>query len=422
MDRESARQQWLTWAAGQTGDQLARIRMAEAALAAMEAGGGPDSAVAAAMAALKPPPPSAPPASRLPSWVPAARSDRIMIGVGAAALLIVGVVAAVSALGVGSTQAKVSVKATPTEAIDPATLAVRGFIPEGKRFVEAHRGLKFTQDVPIKFLTDAAFTARITSKPVDKKAVDIANKEFRALGLIPAGVDLGKEFTTLSANGIIGFYDYNSKELVVRGVDPNTQERVTLVHELTHALQDQHFRLARLNTVQTDEGSLAFRSLVEGDAVRIQNEYVASLPKAEQDAYNASQAKPPTEISKVPVALLQEFAFPYIAGPTFVDAIFKAHGQVALDDAFLKPPTTSAQLIHPQRFLDAQGRAPRRPAGRRCEAVRWRHPWRTGRQGGALPGSDPTTSSRRTTLASPPTAGPATATSHGTPPARVACE
>lgn len=362
MDREQARQQWWMWAAHQTQDDATRTRMVEAALRVMEAGGSAADAAAAGTAALNAPPPAAPPGppTGARALVRSATEDRLLLGVGIIGVLaILGVVAVV---GISSLRAKpvaVHKPAVVVKQIDtPETRAIRAFIPEAKRFVEAHRGLKYNADVPVTFLTDADFKKRIASSPADQKGVDMATKEWRALSLIPPGLDLGKELTDLATNGIAGYYDSSTKQLVVRGVAPTTDNRVTLVHELTHALQDQHFALSRLSRVKTDEESVAFRSLVEGDAVRIQEEYIASLPKAEQDTYNSAQQAGQSASGGAPDALLEEFGFPYSSGTDFVKTLVDARGQAYLDAAFVNPPTTTAQIIHPERYINIEAAQP----------------------------------------------------------------
>jgi len=75
----------------------------------------------------------------------------------------------------------------------------------------------------------------------------------------------------------------------VRGTDlTDVDVRVTIVHELTHALQDQHFDLTKLDdAVETEGEDFALTALVEGDATSIEDDYLFSLPQAEQDAYFA---------------------------------------------------------------------------------------------------------------------------------------
>jgi hypothetical protein len=357
MDRETARQQWLAWASDQTSDPAQQGRMVDAAIATMASGGGPEAASAAALAALHQPAPNqpAPPRPRAPRRLLGldlprlSRLDQVLVG--ALILTLVATVVVASVTLNLSTPHTATPTATPSSA--PANKALLAFIPVAKSFVEEHRGLKFTSDVPITFLSDKDFKARIVGKQKsDTHALDVATKEFRALGLIQPGLDLGQAFGDLLSNGIVGLYDYEKKELIVRGVDLTPAVRVTLVHELTHALQDQHFKLSRMNAFHADEGSLAFRTVVEGDAVRIQKQYVLAMSKADQDAYNTASSAPVQGVDNAPQSLLLLFGFPYIAGPTFTTAVLTAHGQTALDYAFVVPPTTSAQLIHVNKYLN----------------------------------------------------------------------
>jgi hypothetical protein len=49
--------------------------------------------------------------------------------------------------------------------------------------------------------------------------------------------------------------------------------------------------------------------------------------------------------------LLQIVAFPYLVGPEFATQVFAQGGQARLDAAYVEPPTTSEQLLHPEAFL-----------------------------------------------------------------------
>ena len=76
--------------------------------------------------------------------------------------------------------------------------------------------------------------------------------------------------------------------MVIRGKNlADVATRVTVVHELTHALQDQHFDLNKLtDATKTSGADTALTALIEGDAVRVENKYVDALSKADQNAYD----------------------------------------------------------------------------------------------------------------------------------------
>src|SRR5207302_10558254 len=90
-----------------------------------------------------------------------------------------------------------------------------------------------------------------------------------AHGLIPASTDLLKAFKSAYDQGTIGFYDFKSKQLYVRGTKATPGVQAVLSHELTHALDDQWFGLNRPALDKSNqELGLGFTALSEGDAER----------------------------------------------------------------------------------------------------------------------------------------------------------
>jgi hypothetical protein len=252
-------------------------------------------------------------------------------------------------------------------------VTIQQFVPIAKRFVEQHRGLKFKADVPVTLLDDAAFRERLLGKASEQKSpseeLTIASKELKALHLIPKSTDLGSATDQLLGAGVSGFYDPKSKSLVVRGVAATPYVRQVLVHELTHAVQDQWFGIDRPALDKAnDEQASAFQAVYEGDAVRIEDEYHNAMTPAEQrQSDQESQAQGGGLPSDTPQVLLELISFPYIVGPEFMRTLQQVGGQAKVDDAFVHPPATSAQLIDVNRFL--QGDKPRPVATPRSDAT-----------------------------------------------------
>src|SRR5205823_9089305 len=156
--------------------------------------------------------------------------------------------------------------------------------------------------VKVEYLSAADFQKQVTDSPEDLKnqrdEIEQAAAVFRAAGLIGGDVDLGQAVNETQAADVIAIYDPSTKKILVRGDGPFTVEtRVTLAHELTHVLQDQHFDLQKLDKAATDSktgSSDALTGLVEGDAVRIQKKYLAEQSAADRAEYdklsNASHA------------------------------------------------------------------------------------------------------------------------------------
>jgi len=218
-------------------------------------------------------------------------------------------------------------------------------------FVARERGLAFKHPVKVALLDDARFNARLgdTGDEARQEVAD-AQAVLQAMGLLAAGVDLWEAVVGFVEGAALGFYDAATDELTVRGAEPTPFVRTTLVHELTHALEDQHFNLHRPDL--GDEAALGFESLVEGSALRIEQRYVDSLSPAERRDLQREQAGgAPGRSGPVPPVVQRAFAFPYSYGPALVRSILRAGGQARLDRAYAEPPLSSEQVLDPRRYL-----------------------------------------------------------------------
>jgi hypothetical protein len=54
---------------------------------------------------------------------------------------------------------------------------------------------------------------------------------------------------------------------------------------------------------------------------------------------------------RFPDVLQTEFAFPYEAGVGFIEALLANGGWEAVNDAYGRPPTTTEQILHPEKYL-----------------------------------------------------------------------
>ncbi len=245
-------------------------------------------------------------------------------------------------------------------AAPPAALAP--VLPALEAFVEQSRGLKYKQPVPIDLLSTTAFTAKLResdSSGGNSGGGDQAAFEgfLRALGLVHGPINLNAAASAVEEVGIVGFYDPKAKRLFVRGVDPTPFVRQVLVHELTHALDDQYFNLDRPNLDErNDESSESFRALVEGSAVTVEQKYVASLSEADQkQAADEESSGSGSASDAIPDVVARLLSYPYVVGPRFVDALVQAGGEARLEQALLNPPVTSEQTLHPEKFLAGEG-------------------------------------------------------------------
>ncbi len=230
-------------------------------------------------------------------------------------------------------------------------------------FVEENRDLRFKQPVQVDFLKPDAFRKEVTQERgdlTDDEQEELAALEgmTRALGLVSADFDLLEAGNDLAGEGILAFYEPETKKVTVKGTDDlSVGVKATVVHELTHALQDQHFDLGRLGELETDGEDSAFQAVVEGDATRIENLWVADLSEADQSAYEQETNQVTEEaeegLADVPEWLRTLFGAPYALGLPFVEAVFSDGGSKALDRVFEKPPASEEQVVSPGRYLAA---------------------------------------------------------------------
>lgn len=311
-----------------------------------------------------PPPPSwpgalPPPPGQPPYWAPSrnapAKGARVALGLGA--VLLLGVVALV-------VYARTSGSDDYPGSWDPK-------VADLVDFVEDERGLEFEHPVYVDFLSSADYSDAVRVDAADlsdeeAESLDQETSFLRALGLAEGEVDLAEASNDMADAGTLAYYDLVTRHVVVRGQELDVDLRVTLVHELTHALQDQHFDLGTLQDgldVDPDDANLdvygGYQALVEGDAVRIENAYVGELPDDEFDeyveSYDSQVEESEDELGDVPAALQASMLVPYMLGQPLVDLIAADGGNDAVDDAFDQLPSTGEHLLDPRSYFDNQG-------------------------------------------------------------------
>ena len=237
--------------------------------------------------------------------------------------------------------------------------------------VEQLRGLDYAKEVDADFLADDALERRISKLFLEDYTAAMADAESRILGLlgaVPPASDMAELRREALEGQVAGFYVPEIKELVVRSSgDVGAVEKITLAHELEHALADQRLDLPLAedpDPSRADE-DLAALALVEGDATLTMQQYALQhLPFDEQ----LSLASDPTvvraqqQLQELPHYLQQELAFPYLEGLNFVCDLYAEGGWDAVDEAYSNPPSSSDQILLPERYgAGEQSADPRDP-------------------------------------------------------------
>jgi hypothetical protein len=227
-------------------------------------------------------------------------------------------------------------------------------------FVEQDKGQPFDHPVYVDFMTEEQFRATAESQPGsvtddDRKAAEQQEAMLRALGLVQGDIDLLAEQDTVTSGGTAALYDPETKRVHVRGTELTPDIEGTVVHELTHAWQDQHYDLGRLQDFTSDTQATAFRMIAEGDAVMTENDWLSTLSTTERDKYDelsqAASDQAGEELSNVPDVLVASFGAPYEFGQPFLEGLEAVEGADYLAKAFADPPSTDEQIMEPEAYL-----------------------------------------------------------------------
>ncbi len=188
-------------------------------------------------------------------------------------------------------------------------------------------------------------------------------------GMLPAGTDLATLAASFAAASAGATYSPVDKQVLLLA-DPQGQAPTSdslLAHEFVHALQDQHFDLLKLLLVRpyNFDHEEALFAVIEGDAMDVQRRLeqgdawtrrpLDDVARAEDERFAAYRK----EVGALfPPLLTETFIFRYRDGVRFVEAVRRKGGVPAVDALFRRPPASSEQILHPEKyFADEQPRA-----------------------------------------------------------------
>jgi hypothetical protein len=245
-----------------------------------------------------------------------------------------------------------------------------------EREVERLRGLRFQKKVEVQ-LVDAAQLRRVLQKEMAREYPESEwpkmEATLKAFGFIPPKMDLKKTLTGLLEDQVAGLYDPRSKVLYVNANPPEGEDLlegldmegfslqdVFLVHELAHAVTDQHFKLLSLpieDKANEDRASAA-RCVVEGDATWVMMQHMfraLQVPPAQQgqmDDLMATLGLGRELMGQTAPAYIQEnLLVGYLGGLALVKAAYGRGGIPAVNALYARPPASMEQVLHPEKYF-----------------------------------------------------------------------
>lgn len=262
----------------------------------------------------------------------------------------------------------VQITDTPTPPKAPSgrapTPAENEVFDEISRNVEEIRGLRFKEEVKRVIMTREEISLWI--RAVGSNGTEVAESRRRSeellkfLGAFPSDTDFESSVQGTYGMAVIGVYDHEAKSLIVAddlGLISSSKMKASLAHEFTHALDDQHFDIDRLQkeVAASGEGDalVALHAALEGEAILLESEYAIRYLKNPTYAADlldpkAYEAGLPRDI---PPYVFAHLIFPYAYGGRFASTLYQQGGWKAVDNVYARPPGASNGIIHPELYI-----------------------------------------------------------------------
>lgn len=229
----------------------------------------------------------------------------------------------------------------------------------------------------------AAVKRRLVGKAdVEKYAsTQLAKEEFtksfvqgemsmRKIGLLPRDFNLKEFLVKSTGQEIAAYYDDETKTIsMLNWVPPDRQEPI-LAHELTHALQDQNYDLAKWMKAgkkpgdmgAADDSAIARKAVVEGQAMVVYVDYLLkpvgrSLEDTPGLVYQMEEPAVKAVIDSqmmhdAPMVLREMGTFSYQQGLIFEgELLHKGGKKMAFAGAFARPPRNSHEVLQPEAYI-----------------------------------------------------------------------
>jgi hypothetical protein len=229
--------------------------------------------------------------------------------------------------------------------------------------VEELRSLAFKSPVPIGRRSQAEIRKYLEKRIAEEYTPEGLENEKRVyvlLGLFMEDFPYRETVLKLLSSQIAGYYDPSQKTLLIANRTTSEELNAIAVHELTHALQDQHFDLLSLmkKTRGNDDRTMALNAILEGEAMSVMTDYslqgqghapeyspafIAAMKKQMMQV-KASDS----DLKDLPKVLMESLLYPYTDGYGFIQFARQQKGWEGVNQLFADLPESSEQILHPE--------------------------------------------------------------------------
>ncbi|WP_101294045.1 Hvo_1808 family surface protein [Halegenticoccus soli] len=223
---------------------------------------------------------------------------------------------------------------------------MEAYVSRSMARVEHLRDRKFKEPVPVTVVSRDEFRRESAERQSNETFGAWNNQVWEALFIVGRSNDAQDELGSTYGESVAGYYSPSDDEIKIVSDSPDrpTVDNATLVHELTHAMQDQYYDLSDSRYAgETQDGELAADGVVEGEANYVEARY-AERCWAEWECVprrgGAGGGSPPN------LGILLTIFQPYSDGPAYVHERYREGGWAAVDAAFADPPVSTEQTIH----------------------------------------------------------------------------
>lgn len=223
------------------------------------------------------------------------------------------------------------------------------------------RGLPFLTPPTITVVSEEELEERVRANLAEETEDFPADEAlYKMLGLLAEGADFENILIDLYGEQVAGFYDGDTGEIVVPAREDGFSivQQGTMVHELVHALTDQHFSFNPVFQDMVEEDRLdqatGYQALIEGDATLAEVLWIQTLTQEQLGEFIAESLSFDTEsLEAAPRFLRESLLFPYDTGLAFVQELYIQGDWEAVNAAysnFPDLPASSEQVITPDDY------------------------------------------------------------------------
>ena len=188
--------------------------------------------------------------------------------------------------------------------------------------------------------------------PAEMHAAEVLLKAF---GLAPKEFAYRSFLIKLLTEQVAGYYDPKAQQFYLADWIELEGQKPVMAHELTHALQDQHFNLKRFEKWPKgdSDAELAAHALIEGDATLAMTLYMAKNPSVALAFIMTLGAQQATseQFKQAPRVLRESLLFPYEEGSGWATQLYKRGGWEMVSRAFSKLPQSTEQILHADKYF-----------------------------------------------------------------------